>query len=316
MDVLRLAGAAALGSRFRRLAERLSTDAAKLYSLYGVEIEPSWFPLMYLLNEQKQASITEISELTGHSHPFVSKTVRQMKAAEMVSAMPAENDKRSSVISLTDKARAFLPQLNAQMADVSSAVERLLSDIDPDFIASLDKLDDALAEHSLLSRVSQIKKQKNVQGFRVTPFLTEHKQAFFEINRAWIEEHFTLEPSDIRSLTSPEKYIIERGGHILLALDSANTVCGSVALIAMPDNTFELAKMAVVPAYKGKGLGVLLGEHAIALARKHGAKRLYLESNRKLMPAISLYRKLGFTELPQRASPYARCDIQMEMRLL
>jgi len=45
-----------------------------------------------------------------------------------------------------------------------------------------------------------------------------------------------------------------------------------------------------------------------------GARKVYLESNTILKPALSLYEKLGFQTLPDdaRASPYERCNIRME----
>ena len=49
-----------------------------------------------------------------------------------------------------------------------------------------------------------------------------------------------------------------------------------------------------------------------------GARKVYLESNTILTPALSLYEKLGFQTLPDdaRASPYERCNIQMERDLI
>jgi ribosomal protein S18 acetylase RimI-like enzyme len=50
-------------------------------------------------------------------------------------------------------------------------------------------------------------------------------------------------------------------------------------------------------------------------ARAAGASRLILESNTILTPAISLYRKLGFTEFTGVPSEYNRCNIHMELAL-
>jgi len=53
-------------------------------------------------------------------------------------------------------------------------------------------------------------------------------------------------------------------------------------------------------------------------ARAMGAKRLYLETNHVLGPAIHLYEALGFTHVPAERltpSPYARADVFLEMWL-
>jgi GNAT superfamily N-acetyltransferase len=64
---------------------------------------------------------------------------------------------------------------------------------------------------------------------------------------------------------------------------------------------------------QGKNIGWLLGKAAMEKARSLGAKKLYLESNTILQPAINLYHKLGFKRVVGHTSPYERCNIQMEL---
>jgi GNAT superfamily N-acetyltransferase len=90
-------------------------------------------------------------------------------------------------------------------------------------------------------------------------------------------------------------------------------VAGVCALIKTADNEFELAKMAVSPNFQGKQIGYKLGLYTIEMAKSFGAKRIWLESNRRLTPALNLYRKLGFKEIPLTFTPYERADIRMEL---
>ncbi len=68
--------------------------------------------------------------------------------------------------------------------------------------------------------------------------------------------------------------------------------------------------MAVSPKAQGKGVGLLLGKSIVERAKLMGVKRLYLESNSVLKPAVSLYEKIGFKHIKGASSPYARCDVQ------
>jgi GNAT superfamily N-acetyltransferase len=80
--------------------------------------------------------------------------------------------------------------------------------------------------------------------------------------------------------------------------------------------TFELAKMAVEPSAQGRGYGDRLVEAAVAFARGAGASRLMLVSNTRLGPALNLYRKHGFRDVPlDPANGYTRADIQLELSL-
>ena len=122
-----------------------------------------------------------------------------------------------------------------------------------------------------------------------------------------------MEESDHKALDHPEEYILDPGGHIYIALYDGEAV-GACALIKMDDKKFELAKMAVSPKAQGKSIGTLLGQACIDKAKELGADTLFLESNTKLKPAISLYRKLGFEKITGPPSPYERANIQMELR--
>lgn len=50
-------------------------------------------------------------------------------------------------------------------------------------------------------------------------------------------------------------------------------------------------------------------------ARAVGARRLFLEGNRRCAAAVHLYAQYGFREIPIEHTDYARCDIQMTLTL-
>lgn len=151
---------------------------------------------------------------------------------------------------------------------------------------------------------------------KIVPYTPSYRKAFRDLNVEWISTYFKMEKADFDALDAPEEYILDHGGHILVALLKDRPV-GVCALIKREDRIFpyELAKMAVDPACRGQNLGWLLGNAVIEKARSLGAKNLYLESNTILEPAINLYKKLGFEQIPSRPTPYERCNIQMELKL-
>jgi GNAT superfamily N-acetyltransferase len=148
----------------------------------------------------------------------------------------------------------------------------------------------------------------------VVPYEPSYHAAFRRLNEAWISRYFRIEPPDTRVLEAPQEQILDKGGHILVAVRNSEPV-GVCALLRVDAETFELAKMAVAEHARGLGVGARLGESAIATARDAGALRLILESNTILTPAMALYRKLGFVEVTGAHSEYARCNIHMELSL-
>ena len=149
---------------------------------------------------------------------------------------------------------------------------------------------------------------------RIIAFEPRHAQAWRSLNEAWISKHFAIEAKDRAVLDDPKGKILDRGGHIFMA-ERDGEVIGCVALIAMADGGYEVAKMTVTEAARGTGLGRLLMQACIDKARADGAPRLYLETNSSLAPALGLYRAMGFVDLDRAMRPpsdYARCDVWME----
>jgi len=143
-------------------------------------------------------------------------------------------------------------------------------------------------------------------------FKKQYAKDYKRLNLEWIEKYFVVEEHDLEQLSNPEEYIINKGGEILFAVYEENVV-GVCALIKTGEAEFELAKMAVAPQFRGKHIGYKLANYAIETAKLLGAKRIWLESNRKLVPAINLYTRLGFKEIPVTDSLYTRADIKMEL---
>jgi len=147
----------------------------------------------------------------------------------------------------------------------------------------------------------------------ILEYKPEHQRWFEALNREWIERYFWMEPLDIKILQHPHKHIIEKGGTILMAsLD--NKIAGTVALKYVAPEVYEFTKMAVAEKYRGNKIGQKLAEAALEKAKQQGAEKVILYSSTKLAPALSLYRKLGFVEVPVDG-PYKRSDIKMELRL-
>jgi putative acetyltransferase len=140
---------------------------------------------------------------------------------------------------------------------------------------------------------------------------------FRRLNEEWIVRYFALEPKDEEALSDPERTILNRGGRIFFAVRQGRPV-GCCALLAIAPGEYEVAKMAVTESAQGAGIGRLLLQTVIAAGRAAGATRLYLETNRKMEPALRLYESLGFQHLPPERitpSPYARSNVSMELIL-
>lgn len=317
MDFFERTGKMAIGSRLRVLTETLTRDAAGIYALYGVDIKPKWFPVFYSLTDEQPKSVTAIAREIGQSHPSVSIIVKEMLKSGIIVEVDDKADRRCTLITLAEYGKNLSKELIAQLRDVERAVEQISSECENDLWKAIGDWEKALGHRSMLDRVKEIKKQREHSEVEIVEYQPRYKKTFYELNRKWIEQYWELEPHDIELLENPEKYILDNGGHIFVALYNG-IPAGVCALCPMPDDSrydFELAKLAVSNSIQRKGIGHRLCEAVICKARELGGTTLFLESNTRLKPAIALYRKLGFKELPEYHPAYARGDIQMELSL-
>lgn len=153
-----------------------------------------------------------------------------------------------------------------------------------------------------------------MESVTIVDYNPQYAEDFKRLNVAWIEKYFKVEEHDLEQLSDPDGYIISKGGYILVAKLDENVV-GVCALVKTGEDAFELVKMAVDPSAQGKKIGDQLGRAALRKAKDEGATYVWLESNRILTPAINLYLKLGFKEIPMADTPYERADIKMEVYL-
>ncbi len=149
---------------------------------------------------------------------------------------------------------------------------------------------------------------------RIIHYSPEHKAIFKGLNLEWLDHYHLTESHDLMVLDDPEGTILNRGGFIWLAEVNGNIV-GSAALMKEKEGEFELAKMAVTPGYRGKGISKLLIEKCLLKAREIGAKKLTLFSNHQLQTALGLYASYGFRHVAVHDSPFETADVRMELVL-
>ena len=207
-------------------------------------------------------------------------------------------------------------KIKEQYTDVTNAVEAISKNTQHDLWKAIEEWEFLLNRKSLLQYVQEQKKERESKKVKIVPYKPIYADAFRKFNEEWITTYFKMEEADYKALDHPKEYILDKDGEILVALYDEEPV-GVCALINMDDPVYdyELAKMAVSPKAQGKNIGWLLGQAIIEKAKSLGAKRLYLESNTALKPAINLYYKLGFKKIAGRATPYERSNIQMELEL-
>ncbi len=319
MDFLKELGPLALASRLRRLTERLTQDVAHLYRALEIDFEPRWFPVFYLLSRKAPLGVVDIARILGVSHPAVNQIAGEMIAHGLVEGAKDQLDKRKRMLKLTEAGHALVPALSEIWDGLHQAVQDALDEGDAHLLKDIEHLETALDRQSLQERFMASLNATAPSGVAVISYDPAYREAFKQLNLAWIQQHFEVEPEDETVLNDPETYILKPGGQVLFAQDQATQeILGTCALLLQPDGSYELAKMTVAEQARGRRIGKHLLEACITFARQQSAPHLSLETNSTLTAAVHLYTKLGFILQPADSghpSPFKRTDMRMRLSL-
>lgn len=317
MDLIRELAELALASRLRRLADRLQADVSSVYAELGLDFEARWFPVLVALQCDGALAVTELAARLGLSHQAVSQTLRLMTERDLVVETVDTGDRRRRRVTLSESGQQLCRRLSEVWGKIREANRDLLAETGIDLLGQLDRIEAALDERSMAARVREQLDLEARDPIQIANYRPAYKKHFRRLNLAWLEDGFEVEPSDQRLLDDPNGRIIRRGGDVIFALvDGA--VAGTCALIRHDADTLELAKMAVEPDLRRRGVGRRMTEAAISRARDAGADRLWLRTSPHLRAAGRLYRSLGFRRARRHPFPddhYQRETFTMVLEL-
>lgn len=95
----------------------------------------------------------------------------------------------------------------------------------------------------------------------------------------------------------PGEYAVPSGALLIATLD--DLIVGTVALRGLPNGFREMKRLFVVPAQRKAGIGRLLVEAAIQVAKQQAALGVRLDTLPEMVTAQRLYETLGLTHASQ-----------------
>jgi ribosomal protein S18 acetylase RimI-like enzyme len=304
----------ALATRLHRLADRLQHDVSTIYEERNVGVRARWFPLLQALSRSAPRSISDLARELGLTHTAINQIAAEMSRRHLLVSTSHPRDRRQRLLRLSPAGTRTVRALEPIWDEVLVATRELVRESGHDLLAAIIAVEARLDDTSMAERV---RGRLAARAVEVVDYAPELARRFRDLNLAWLETLFTVEPEDRALLSNPEGQVIARGGAVLFATLDREAV-GTCALIRRSDEVFELAKMAVAESHRGRGIGRLLAEAAIERARALGARTVVLLTSPKLEAAIGLYRSLGFrevAELPIEHPVYTRCSIAMRRDL-
>ena len=220
----------------------------------------------------------------GLDSGYLSRLLRSLKAAGLVTVGPGETDKRVRIARLTEAGLAERRTLDERSDAVAA---EMLAPLTP---AQRARLVAAMADVELLLRAAAVEIQETDPTH---PDARHCLRAYFTELDARFEDGFDAG----LSFPAPESQLRPPNGLLVVArLGTEPVGCGALWFVG--DEVAEIKRMWVDPGTRGMGLGRRILRELESRAAAHGTRVLRLETNGALAEAISLYRSAGFREVP------------------
>lgn len=316
MDALKGFGEIGIGSRLKRVSEYIMKETQLVYNHFNIDFDPYLFPAFNIIKNKNGVTNTEITNSLHISQPATTQAINKLLKKELIILKEDKVDKRKKVILLSEKGKKLVQNVKPIWNSIEQTIKDYTNITSNSLVEHLNILEEkfnnkafskAIIEHIQMNAI----KKHNLE---IIDFKNEYAPYFYDLNIEWLKTFFYVEPYDEEVLSNPDKYIIDKGGHIFFA-KLYNEIVGTVALMPMTENNvYELTKMGVSPKHRGHKIGQQLMQKCIDFAKEHRFNKLVLYSNTKLENAIYIYKKYSFIEIPvEENCPYERCNIKMEL---
>ncbi|MGE8431561.1 MarR family winged helix-turn-helix transcriptional regulator [Chryseobacterium joostei] len=156
MNVINEAGILAISTRLHRLSEQLRKDGAMIYKAFGINFELKWFPVIFTIYQKELASVVEIANEIGYTHPSTITLLKELEKQELIDWKKDKQDERKRLFLLTQKGE----ELIEKMKPVWELMSQILGDIannQNNLLKAIDEAEEKIANQSFYQRALQLK---------------------------------------------------------------------------------------------------------------------------------------------------------------
>lgn len=307
MDLMSDLGALALGSRLKRLSDRMMKSVSEIYKNSGVDFESKWFPLFYLLSKEGEKGIMEIAEILHISHPGVIQLAKEMEKAGWIVSEKSGLDARKRHLKLTEKGWKNLPQLEEMWVSFKENNEKVIRASKQNILLALEEIEHFLDNNDFKKQYYDTFEEQRNLSIEIRLFEEKYQQQVEDMVLGIQNGEFGLGLTAQRQpdLHNLKAFYNDKGNWLWVALNKKDEVIGTIGLERLNDTQAVLRKMFIKKAYRGKTLGLAqrLFEILLQEARKQNFKEILLDTPLVTHAAHRFYERNGFELISNDAVP-------------
>jgi DNA-binding MarR family transcriptional regulator len=305
-----------LGSRLKRLGERMQADATLLAPRAGLPSQPGHYPVLASI-ESGPRTIGDIARSLGLSQPAVTQTVRRLSGDGLVVVERTGRDRRERRVAISERGNALLDTSRRQVWPfLEAAVRAVIDDLSGPLLDQLDTVEARLAERPLHERAAAAAEAGHLAVLLERATAADLPVVVALMNRAYREpagswtneaayidgDRASVELLRAEMAASPDGRLLvwRRGG-------GEPGLRGCVWLEPHGEETWYLGSLTIDPAEQNAGLGRRLLAAAEAWIAGRGGRTVRMSVVNVRETLIAWYFRRGYA-LTGESSPFPYDD--------
>jgi len=160
-DLIADLGYLCLGSRLKRLGERMQSGVAQHLAVRGLDVQPAQLPLLWALGVDGPLTVGALGERLGISQPGVSRALVALQRQGLVTRAEGGQDKRRRVIAISAAGAKLMAELSASFFPaVRGAVADVCAATGVDLLAAISRIEADLDRQPLEDRIARTRKER------------------------------------------------------------------------------------------------------------------------------------------------------------
>jgi DNA-binding MarR family transcriptional regulator len=160
-DVVRQLGHLTLGTRLKRVGERLQSQTQRILNAHELPIQAAQFPFLAAVDRLGPLAIGELAEAVGMTQPGATRALAQLAEEGFVEIANASDDQRRKVVTLTRQGKRLVEIGKRDVWPVIElAVKEVCRKLSGSLLEQLAALEDAIGEEPLDRRAATLRARR------------------------------------------------------------------------------------------------------------------------------------------------------------
>jgi DNA-binding MarR family transcriptional regulator len=159
-DVVRQLGHLTLGTRLKRIGERMQAQTQRIIDAHEIPVQAAQFPFLAAIDRLGPIAVGDLAEAVGVTQPGATRALAQLAEQGLVEIVNASDDQRRKSVTLTRQGKRLVEVGKREVwPAIEGAVKDACRKLTGTLLEQLAALEDGLGEESLDRRALRARRR-------------------------------------------------------------------------------------------------------------------------------------------------------------